>query len=118
MSARFDKLLAKHNQLVEELKKTNSKLDKICGLLVSAQLLQESVDIHGEPRAPEECANMVMDAFSAGYCLTGDMDDSQKAIDYSVSEFFLSKEEAEQEELNNEDEEEDPPSGQGVSPIF
>lgn len=114
MSAQFDKLLAKQNQLVEELKKTNSKLEKICGLLVATQLLQESVDIHGEPRAAEECANMVVDAFSAGYCLAGDMDDNQKSIDYSVSEFFLKRQEAEEDE----EEQEEPPSAQGVSPIF
>ncbi len=113
MSAQFDKLLAKQNQLVEELKKTNSKLEKICGLLVAAQLLQESVDIHGEPRVAEECAGIVVEAFSAGYCLAGDMDDSQRSIDYSVSEFFLK-----QEENQEDDTEEEPPSAQGVSPIF
>ena len=76
-------------QWVEAQQETNKKLDTIAAILVSNQLLQECVDHAGNPRGPQDIADLVAGSFSAGRCLLGELDQRNKEYDYQKSEFFL-----------------------------
>jgi hypothetical protein len=113
MSTRFDQLLKKQQQIIELLTATNSKLDKICAAIISSQLLQETVSPDGDVRSADECANIVKDAFTAGLCLSHNMNEDQRSFEYSVREFYL-------EETEEKGDDEEPPTldSAAVSPIF
>lgn len=117
MSDKFDKLFKKQQQIVELLSETNGKLEKVCALLVSNQILQESVSAEGEVRSPEECGVLVKNAFNAGLCLSLDLEEDRKLFEYSVSEFYVQDQNPLPKE---EDEDDNPPQDNrlGVSPIF
>ena len=75
-------------QWVEAQQETNKKLDTIAAILVSNQLLQECVDHAGNPRGPQDIADLVADSFSAGRCLLGELDQSFQP-DVCRLRFFL-----------------------------
>jgi hypothetical protein len=102
--------------VLEQLVATNQKLDKICALLVSDQLLQECIDPEGVPRDAETCAGIVTDSFSAGLCLSEDLNSHQREFAYHVSEFFIEGEEDEAEE-DDEDGDEDEEDEEPRSPV-
>jgi len=99
--------------VLEQLVATNHKLDKLCAILISDQLLQECIDPEGNPREAENCAEIVTESFSAGLCLSKELDANQREFDYHVSEFFVNDEEDEEEE--EDDDEEDEKDG-GINP--
>lgn len=97
--------------VLEQLVATNQKLDKLCALLVSDQLLQECIDPEGVPREAETCATIVTESFSAGLCLSQELNSHQREFAYHVSEFFIEDEEEEMEEDDEDEEDEDDNSG-------
>lgn len=100
MSKRLFKRL---DQLIELQKEQNRQLDKITALLVGQQLLTECVDYQGNPRSPEDCADITIEGFSAALCLMGELDQRNREYQYQKSEFFL-----DDEEENDDDDDEGP----------
>lgn len=98
MSKRLFKRL---DQLIELQKEQNRQLDKITALLVGQQLLTECVDYRGNPRSPEDCADITIEGFSAALCLMGELDQRNREYQYQKSEFFL-----DDEEENDDDDDE------------
>ena len=96
------RLFKRLDQLIELQKEQNRQLDKITALLVGQQLLTECVDYQGNPRSPEDCADITIEGFSAALCLMGELDQRNREYQYQKSEFFL-----------DEDDEEDDDEGEG-----
>jgi len=94
-------ILQRLDQLIELQKEQNRKLDTAIGLLVSHQLLTECVDYEGNARAPEECADITIEGFSAALCLMGELDKRSRDYQYQKSEFFIDEDEDDDEEENN-----------------
>ena len=82
-------LSQKLDQISELLKEQNIKLDKLTGLLAGNQLLTECVDYQGKARGPEECAEIVLEGFSAALCLMSELDQRNREYQYQKQEFFL-----------------------------
>ena len=99
--SKIDKLIKMQEALVENTFKINQQLSKICAMLVSDQILQETVSPEGDVRSPEQCATIVKESFNAGLCLSKDLDSDCRHFEYSVSEFFLNDEEEEIESSVN-----------------
>jgi gamma-glutamylcyclotransferase (GGCT)/AIG2-like uncharacterized protein YtfP len=89
-------LLHKLDQISELLKEQNVKLDKITGLMAGNQLLTECVDYQGKARGSEECAEIVLEAFSASLCLMSELDQRNREYQYQKQEFFLETEDDEE----------------------
>jgi hypothetical protein len=90
-------LLHKLDQISELLKEQNIKLDKITGLMAGNQLLTECVDYQGKTRGSEECAEIVLEGFSAALCLMSELDQRNREYQYQKQEFFLETEDDEEE---------------------
>jgi len=101
------RLLNALDQLIALQKEQNMKLDKITALLASDQLLNECVDHHGQARGPEECAEIVIEGFSAALCLMGELEQRNRDYQYQKQEFFIDDED------EDDDDDED-----GRSPNF
>jgi hypothetical protein len=93
---KIDRLIKLQTNLVESVDKLNAQLNKMCALLVSDQILQETVSPDGEVRSPEQCASIIKESFNASLCLSKSLDDDCKQFDYSVSEFFVDDEDTEE----------------------
>lgn len=91
-------LLHKLDQISELLKQQNNKLDKVTALLTGNQLLTECVDFQGKPRGPEECADIVLEGFSAALCLMSEIDQRNREYQYQKQEFFIDTEDDEEED--------------------
>lgn len=98
MTSRSQKFEAFQKSILDQLTITNAKLDKICSLLVSNQLLQECVSPEGEARTAVECAEIVTESFCAGMCLSEDLNSRSKEFEYQKSEFFVDEDEDEEDE--------------------
>ena len=90
-------LFHKLDQICDLLKEQNSKLDKVTALLAGNQLLTECVDYQGKARGPEECAEIVIEGFSAALCLMTELDQRNREYQYQKQEFFLETEDEEDE---------------------
>jgi hypothetical protein len=88
--------------LIDLVQKQNEKLDKLCALLVSAQLLQECVSPDGEGRTAEDCGEIVVESFCASLCLNEELNSHYRNFDYQKAEFFL-----DDDEDDNDDEDDD-----------
>ena len=86
------RLLSALDQLIALQKEQNLKLDKLTALLTSDQLLNECVDHQGKAREPEECADIVIEGFSAALCLMGELDQRNREYQYQKQEFFIDDE--------------------------
>lgn len=86
------RLLDRIEKLIELQEKQNSKLDKITALLAGTQLLTECVDYQGNARSSEDCAEIVIEGFSAALCLMGEIDQRTKEYQYQKQEFFIDEE--------------------------
>ena len=106
MTSRSRKFELFQKAVVDNLTKLNEKLDKLCALTVSNQLLQECVGPDGSVRSAEECGDIVVESFMAGICLNEDLNIRSKEFDYQKSEFFINGVDEEDEE--DEDEGDDP----------
>jgi hypothetical protein len=106
MTSQASKLDKFQRLVCDRLDKTNEKLDKLIALLVSQQLLQECVDPEGQVRAPEDCAEVIVESYSAGLCLTEELNNRTRDIEYQKSEFFVEGE-GDEEEYNEEDDDDD-----------
>jgi len=91
-------LLQKLDQISELLKEQNVKLDKLTGLLAGNQLLTECVDYQGNARGPEECAEIVLEGFSAALCLMSEIDQRNREYQYQKQEFFIDTEDDDDDE--------------------
>jgi hypothetical protein len=89
MTSRSQKFEVFQKSILEQLIQTNAKLDKVCALLVSNQLLQECISPEGEIRTAQDCAEIVSESFCAGMCLNEELSDRSKEFDYQKSEFFI-----------------------------
>jgi len=120
MKSRSEKFENFQRLMIEGLQATNEKLDKICALLISNQLLQECVSPEGQPRSAEECAEIVNDSFCAGMCLSEELNVRSKEFDYQKSEFFIESDEDEDniEDINDDEEDDEPPTRSTVSMKF
>jgi hypothetical protein len=87
------RLLSALDQLIALQKEQNLKLDKLTALLTSDQLLNECVDHQGNPREPEDCADIVIEGFSAALCLMSELDQRNRDYQYQKQEFFIDDEE-------------------------
>ena len=79
----------KLERLITLQEQTNIKLDKVTALLAGNQLLTECIDPAGQVRGPDECAQIVLEGFSAALCLMDDLEQRNKQYQYQQSEFFL-----------------------------
>lgn len=95
------RLLSALDQLIALQKEQNLKLDKLTALLTSDQLLNECVDHQGRPREPEECADIVIEGFSAALCLMSELDQRNRDYQYQKQEFFIDDED---DDDNDDDE--------------
>lgn len=118
MTTRTQKLEQFQKNILDHLVATNAKLDKICSLLVSNQLLQECVSPEGEARSAVDCAEIVMESYCAGMCLSEDLNERSKEFEYQKSEFFIDDEEEDDEEDDEEDEDDNEPPANFPSMTF
>jgi hypothetical protein len=107
MTSRSHKFEAFQKSILEQQIETNAKLDKICALLVSNQLLQECVSPEGEARSAVDCAEIVTESFCAGMCLSEDLNSRSKEFEYQKSEFFVDSDEEEEIEEDSEEDDDD-----------
>ena len=75
--------------IIKNQEKQLDLLNRLVALQVSEQLLQECVDPGGKIRDAEECAEIVVESYSAAVCLADEFDQRTKAYDYQKSEFFV-----------------------------
>lgn len=109
---KFDKF---QRDVLDQLTKTNTLLEKITALLVSEQLLQECVSPEGTARSASECAEIITDSYCAGLCLAEELNDRNREFAYQKSEFFVDSDE---DEENDEEEEDDEDDDIGPPPRF
>ena len=107
MTSRSQKFEVFQKSILEQLIQTNVKLDKVCALLVSNQLLQECISPEGEVRTAQQCAEIVSESFCAGMCLSEELNDRSKEFDYQRSEFFLGDEEDDEVDDSEDDSDDD-----------
>ena len=107
MTSKSQKFEAFQKSILEQLITTNAKLDKICALLVSNQLLEECVSPDGTVRTAEECAEVVTESFCPGMCLSEELNSRSKEFEYQKSEFFVDEDEEESDEVYEEDYDDD-----------
>ena len=100
---KFDKF---QRDVLDQLTRTNTLLEKITALLVSEQLLQECVSPEGTARSANECAEIITESYCAGLCLAEELSSHNREFDYQKSEFFLDSDE-DQENQDDEDEDDD-----------
>jgi len=108
MTSQSSKLEKFQRAVCDRLDKTNEKLDRVIALLVSAQLLEECVSPEGEIRDAQQCAEIVVESYSAGLCLTEELTTRTRDIEYQKSEFFVYEDEDEDEEDDDSDEDDGP----------
>lgn len=108
MTSQSSKLEKFQRAVCDRLDRTNEKLDRVIALLVSAQLLEECVSPEGEIRDAQQCAEIVVESYSAGLCLTEELTSRTRDIEYQKSEFFVDDDEDEEEEDDDSDEDEGP----------
>lgn len=101
---KFDKF---QRDVLDQLTKTNTLLEKITALLVSEQLLQECVSPEGTARSASECAEIITDSYCAGLCLAEELSSHNRVFDYQKSEFFLDSDEEEEESDESDEDDED-----------
>lgn len=120
MTSRSQKFEVFQKAILEQLTLTNAKLDKVCALLVSNQLLQECVSPEGEARSAADCAEIVSDSFCAGMCLSEELNARSKEFEYQKSEFFVDEDEVEEtpEQRGQDDDDEDDSSDHYPSLTF
>jgi hypothetical protein len=97
MTTRIERLIKNQENIVESLNNLNTKLDKLCALLISDQILEEAVSLEGEVRTPAQCAEIIKNSFGAGLCLSKDLDSDHRSFQYSVSEFFIDEDDDDSE---------------------
>lgn len=102
MKSKADRFLRYQEQILNQLDHMSKTLEKMCALMVSDQILQESVSPEGEARSANECATIVKESFSAALCLSENLEEDLKAFDYSKSEFFVDEEDDSDEENGGE----------------
>jgi len=107
MTSKSQKFEAFQKSILEQLIETNAKLDKVCALLVSNQLLEECVSPEGTIRTAEECADIVTESFCAGMCLSENLNSHSKEFEYQKSEFFVDEEDEEDTDSLDEDYDDD-----------
>jgi hypothetical protein len=108
MTPQSSKLEKFQRAVCDRLDRTNEKLDRVIALLVSAQLLEECVSPEGEIRDAQQCAEIVVESYSAGLCLTEELTNRTRDIEYQKSEFFVDDDEDEEEEDDDSDEDDGP----------
>lgn len=97
------RLLDALDKLIALQKEQSVKLDKLTALLTSDQLLNECVDHKGNSRKPEECADIVIEGFSAALCLMGELDQRNRDYQYQKQEFFIDDDEDDEDSEGGED---------------
>jgi hypothetical protein len=107
MSTRAEKFNKFQRDVLKNLEDTNDKLDKICSLLVSNQLLLECVSPEGQVRTANECAEIVSESFCAGMCLNEELNSRSKEFSYQKSEFFVDEDE-ESAQSDDDDDDDNP----------
>ncbi len=103
MTSQSSKLEKFQRAVCDRLDRTNEKLDRVIALLVSAQLLEECVSPEGEIRDAQQCAEIVVESYSAGLCLTEELTSRTRDIEYQKSEFFVDDDEDEEEEDDSDE---------------
>ena len=107
MTSQASKLDKFQRAVCDRLDRTNEKLDKLSALLVSQQLLQECVDPEGQVRSPQDCAEVIVESYSAGLCLVEELNSRTRDIEYQKSEFFMEEDEDEDDEEYEEEDDDD-----------
>jgi hypothetical protein len=113
MKSRAEKFEAFQKSVLDHLTRLNDKLDKLCALSVSNQLLQECVGPDGTPRSAEECGEVVVESYMAGMCMSEELEAHTKDFRYQKSEFFLDDDE---EDDDDGDEDEEGPDNTNFNP--
>jgi hypothetical protein len=101
---KFDKF---QRDVLDQLTKPHTLLEKVTALLVSDQLLQECVSPEGTARSAAECAEIITDSYCAGLCLAEELSSHNRDFDYQKSEFFLDSDEDEDSVGNDEEDDDD-----------
>lgn len=107
MKSRREKFEVFQKSVVAQLEKLNEKLEKLCALTVSNQLLQECISPDGNARTAEECGEIVSESFMAGVCLAEELNDRIRQFEYQKSEFFIQEDEEVDEQGDGDDDNDD-----------
>ena len=104
---------------IDQLVKLNEKLDKLCALAVSTQLLQECISPEGEVRTAEEAGELISESYCAGMYLAEELNSRAKEFNYQRSEFFIDDEDPNSENSSSgdgkeEDDDDEEPPGRPV----
>lgn len=86
------RLFEQLDKLIELQTQQNLKLDRVTALLAGNQLLTECVDYQGNARSAEECAEIVIEGFSAALCMMSEIEQRTKEYQYQKQEFFIDEE--------------------------
>jgi len=112
MKSRSEKFESFQKSVLDHLTKVNDKLDKLCALAVSNQLLQECVSPDGSSRSAEECGEVVVESYMAGMCMSEELESHTKDFQYHKSEFFLGDE----DDVDTEEDGDDCADNSGYTP--
>lgn len=88
------------DDILKRLDRVLTLLERQTALMISQQLLTECVAPDGTPREAEDCANIVIESYSAALCLARDLDDRNRNFEYQCAEFFV-------DESDDDDEDDD-----------
>jgi len=80
---------SKLDVLIELLQQNNKKLDKLCALISSATILQETISPEGEIRGAEEIGELLTESYLSAIALDDELDNKTKQYNYHMSEFFI-----------------------------
>ena len=112
MKSRSEKFESFQKSVLAHLTEVTDKLDKLCALAVSNQLLQECVGPDGSSRSAEECGEVVVESYMAGMCMSEELESHTKDFQYHKSEFFLDDE----DDVDTEEDGDDCAGNSGYTP--
>ena len=99
---------SKIDTLIELMKENNKKLDKVCALVTSLTILQETISPEGEIRSADDIAELVTESFMSAVALDSELENRCKQFEYQMSEFFIGAD----PELESNKDNQDPPQMQ------
>ena len=99
---------SKLDTLIELIKENNKKLDKVCALVTSLTVLQETISPEGEIRTADEIAELITESYMSAKALDSELENRGKQYEYHMSEFFID----DSPELESKKDNQDPPQMQ------
>ena len=95
-------MVSKIDTLIDLIKVNNEKLDKVCALITSMAILQETISPEGEIRTAEDVAELLSESFMSAKALDDEFENKAKQYEYHRSEFFFDNSSDESERRDNQ----------------